>query len=31
VVMTSGDGSDQGWDLLASLSARVWQYENQRV
>jgi beta-lactamase class A len=31
VVMTSGDGSDQGWDLLAALSARVWQYESQRA
>jgi beta-lactamase class A len=30
VVMTSGDGSDQGWGLLSSLSARVWQYESQR-
>jgi beta-lactamase class A len=31
VVMTSGDGSDQGWNLLTSLSARVWQYESQRA
>jgi beta-lactamase class A len=31
VVMTSGDGSAQGWDLLAALSARVWQYESQRI
>jgi beta-lactamase class A len=30
VVMTSGNGSDQGWELLSSLSARVWQYESQR-
>lgn len=30
VIMTSGDGSDQGWDLLTALSARVWQYESTR-
>jgi beta-lactamase class A len=28
VIMSSGDGSDQGWDLLTAMSARVWQYES---
>jgi beta-lactamase class A len=31
VICSDGDASDAGWQLLASISARVWQYESQRL
>ncbi len=30
VVMTDGPGGDEGWRLVAAISAAVWQYESNR-